>query len=146
MGGCKGLELTLTNASGGTLFGANELFDERLKWFGTVRGRLGYLPFDNLLTFITGGFAYGRVERTVTMISAGPNGFGEDTTGGPGFNCLIVGAPCFAGTSSNTNTGWTIGGGLEYALWGNLTIKAEYLYVSLAGQSVTTAATGFSFL
>ncbi len=36
--------------------------------------------------------------------------------------------------------GWTLGGGLEYALWQKWTVKAEYLYVSLNGNSVTETA------
>jgi outer membrane immunogenic protein len=35
---------------------------------------------------------------------------------------------------------WTAGAGFEYALWKNLTLKAEYLYVSLGSQSLTETA------
>ena len=46
--------------------------NERLHSFGTVRGRLGFLPTANWLVYGTGGFAYGRVEQqaTLTNISA----------------------------------------------------------------------------
>jgi outer membrane immunogenic protein len=33
--------------------------------------------------------------------------------------------------------GWTLGGGLEYAVWQRWTLKAEYLYVSLDSKSFT---------
>ena len=39
-------------------------FDERIDWFGTVRARLGYLPTSTLLTYVTGGLAYGQVTRS----------------------------------------------------------------------------------
>jgi len=52
-------------------------------------------------------------------------------------------ATCFAGSSSDTTTGWTVGGGLEYALWGNFTVRVEYLYVSLASKSLTETALNF---
>ena len=39
--------------------------EEKVEWLGTVRARLGYLPTPNLLAFVTGGFAYGEVERVV---------------------------------------------------------------------------------
>jgi outer membrane immunogenic protein len=99
------------------------------------------LPIDNLLAFITGGFAYGRVEHSASFINFG-NAFSVNN-GVPlgatiGFDCQ--GGPCFAGSSSKTATGGTWGGGLEYAFWQKWTLKAEYLYVSLASNSVTETA------
>jgi outer membrane immunogenic protein len=44
------------------VFPANYQATENIKWFGTVRARLGWLPTDNLLLYGTGGLAYGRVE------------------------------------------------------------------------------------
>jgi outer membrane immunogenic protein len=69
---------------------------------GTARGRIGY-AFDRLLPYVTGGLATGNVTAAV-----------------PGI-----------GSAGNTSTGWTIGAGVELALTGNWTVKAEYLYVDL---------------
>lgn len=44
--------------------------EERVKWFGTVRARLGYLPMDSLLAYITGGFAYGRVDQSGKYVNS----------------------------------------------------------------------------
>jgi outer membrane immunogenic protein len=120
--------------------------DERIKWFGTVRARLGYLPMDNLLTYITGGFAYGRVEHTGSYVNNSAL-FGLEIVpvGGFSVSCGSV-ATCFAGSSSSVATGWTAGGGLEYALWKNITLKAEYLYVNLGSTSVTETALAVSFI
>ena len=40
--------------------------NQRIESFGTVRGRLGYLPAPNLLVFVTGGFAYAKVDSSAT--------------------------------------------------------------------------------
>ena len=128
-----------------SIFDSNTLsttVDEHIKWFGTVRARLGYLPMDNLLAYITGGFAYGRVEHSANFNNLS-NGFGVNN-GAPlgatiGFDCVGF-STCFAGSSSDIATGWTLGGGLEYALWQNWMLRAEYLYVSLASKSVTEIA------
>ena len=115
--------------------------EERIKWFGTVRARLGYLPMDNLLLYATGGFAYGRVERSGSWISS----YGFAISNGNTSVVCRSNLTCFAGSSSDTATGWTIGGGIEYALWQKWTLKAEYLYVSLNSKSVVTeSALAFS--
>lgn len=115
--------------------------DEHIKWFGTVRARLGYLPMDNLLAYVTGGFAYGKVDHTGAYANDSVGGaYGIGNNGG--FSVVCGPGTCFAGSSSDVATGWTVGGGLEYAFWNNLTLKAEYLYVSLANKSVTETALG----
>jgi len=51
--------------------------------------------------------------------------------------------------SNSTKTGWTAGGGVEYALpatYGNWTIRGEYLFVSLDGDSVAGLPTPSVFL
>lgn len=114
--------------------------DERIKWFGTVRARLGYLPTDNVLAYVTGGFAYGQVEHTgnyaIAVATAGNNS-------GFSFSCT-AGTTCFTGSSSGVVGGWTLGAGIEYAFWQRWTVKAEYLYVSLDSNSVTETALALS--
>jgi outer membrane immunogenic protein len=75
-------------------------------WLSTVRGRLGYAA-DRFLPYITGGAAFGDVK------ASGPGLTGTDTT----------------------NAGWTLGGGIEFAIAGHWTAKAEYLYVDLGNVS-----------
>lgn len=114
--------------------------DEHVKWFGTTRARLGYLPTNRLLTYVTGGLAYGKVEHS-GFYTQGGAGFNSTLSG---FSVLCGGTTCFSGASSSTAVGWTLGGGLEYAVWQNWTVKAEYLYVSLNGKSVTETALAFT--
>jgi opacity protein-like surface antigen len=60
-----------TNASTPlTLFGTQPAtFDvsRNIDWFGTVRGRVGFLASPDLLIFATGGFAYGRVSESASV-------------------------------------------------------------------------------
>jgi outer membrane immunogenic protein len=80
---------------------------ERIQWFGTVRGRLGITPFDpHFLIYGTGGFAYGEVSRNTWW-----NNY------------------------SATQTGWTAGGGVEWAFLPNWSAKVEYLYTDLSGNN-----------
>ena len=83
-----------------------------LDWFGTTRARLGWAS-GSTLTYVTGGVAYGEVSARGLQISGG----------------------LFSGSATQTKAGWTIGGGVEYALSKNLSLKAEYLYVDFGGVS-----------
>jgi outer membrane immunogenic protein len=121
--------------------------EHSVTWFGTVRGRLGFLPTDRLLIYGTGGFAYGRVEANSLMTLGG--GGALIANFGFGFNCLVgVAFPnCFTGSSARTATGWTVGGGFEFALSQNISLKAEYLYVNLGTNdhalvAISTLGTG----
>jgi opacity protein-like surface antigen len=51
-------------------------------------------------------------------------------TGGFAVGDIRAATPGFAGGDA-TNPGWTAGGGVEFALPGNWTAKAEYLHVGL---------------
>jgi outer membrane immunogenic protein len=97
---------------------ANGCTDE-IRWFGTVRGRLG-LAVDRFMIFATGGLAVAGLRDQI----AAPVGcdFG------------------FCGTS--TKLGWTVGAGVEAMIAPNWTAKAEYLYMNFGNTSHGTV-TGF---
>ena len=44
--------------------GSSQTNTQRMDWFGTLRGRLGFTPADRFLVYATGGLAYGHVEGT----------------------------------------------------------------------------------
>ena len=46
---------------------ANIVSEQNLDSFGTIRGRLGWLPSQQWLIYATGGFAFGHVSRDVTL-------------------------------------------------------------------------------
>jgi outer membrane immunogenic protein len=120
------------------IFGpANLVVSQKVDWFGTVRGRLGYVWANNLLVFATGGFAYGLVKDQAAINAPPFTGLGLIPFS---FQCSATGANCFVGSSSQVRTGWTVGGGAEYAFWRNLSLKAEYLYINLGHDSVNIVA------
>lgn len=109
---------------------------QNVEWFGTIRGRLGWMPVNSTMLYGTAGFAYGHVRENVALSSTPFNNLGNGTFS---FQCNAAGN-CFAGTSSHTATGWTAGGGIEYALWRNVSVKGEFLYVSLGGDTARVVA------
>jgi outer membrane immunogenic protein len=87
-------------------------------WFGTLRGRVGYAFFNNLLVYGTGGLAFGelRAER-------------------------------FGLSESHTNAGWTAGVGAEFGFTQQWSAKVEYLYVDLSNSNftITGVPNGYHF-
>ncbi|EKS36163.1 outer membrane protein [Afipia broomeae] len=132
------------DSGGGVDLGATS--SHQLKWFGTVRARLGYLITDRLLAFATAGLAYGETkgQAAISIIHATGWNVGAATT------IICNGfSTCLSGAASQTSAGWTAGGGLEYAILPNITLKAEYLHIDLGDQTirlnVQSPATGNGF-
>jgi outer membrane immunogenic protein len=109
--------------------------------FGTIRGRLGYLPTPSLLLYGTGGLAYGKVSANASMTSPALLGTAADVSSGFAFACIDA-TTCFNGSSSRVMVGWTAGAGTEFAITDNFTAKLEYMYVNLGdAHSFNTTAT-----
>jgi outer membrane immunogenic protein len=102
-----------------------------LNWFGTARVRGGFLVTDRFMLFATGGFAFGDVSvRSTTTTTTTPGLIPSTTESG--------GSPSTSVTSfraDKTMTGYSVGGGAEYAISYAWTIKAEYLFVDLGDKT-----------
>lgn len=85
---------------------------------GTARLRLGY-AFDKALLYATGGLAYAKMV----------NAFSAGSTAGASY----------AFTDATWRAGYTVGGGLEYMVNRNWSVKAEGLYYDLGHKDITMA-------
>ena len=107
--------------------------NEKLSRSWHAGGRVGYLPYNNLLTFISAGWTQARFD-SVTMTDP----FG-----------IIPGSLLNFSFPSNTYSGWFIGGGTEYQLpfAHNLTWKTEYRFAQYraADLPVTVNVLGVPF-
>jgi outer membrane immunogenic protein len=82
-------------------------YQDRLDWFGTMRGRVGWV-MDRWVPYVTGGLAYG-----------------QGTIGGT----ATVGGAATAFNTTKDYVGWTVGGGAEWAFADHCSAKVEYLYI-----------------
>lgn len=89
-----------------------------LSMLGTVRARAG-VSFGDLMVFATGGYAYGKVEQTGSISPVPTNN------------------PTAVGSQSGMAGGWTLGGGLEYALGPAISLKLDYLHYQLGSRQLT---------
>jgi TonB-dependent siderophore receptor len=91
---------------------------------GSIRGRLGY-AFDRALIYATGGISFAEYPTSYLLFGnyAGRGG--------------INGGNLFYGSNFFTNfpIGWTAGAGIEYAIDGHWSARAEYRYTSFGTVS-----------
>jgi outer membrane immunogenic protein len=109
-------------------------------WYGTVRGRLGWLAQPNLLIFGTGGFAYGRVTDTANLtITSATAPSNSALVGSYGYTCA-TNVPCYIGSSSAIGYGWAAGAGAELLVSDSVSFKVEYQFVDLGSHTVVSTA------
>lgn len=118
-GSFNGTSFRETNEFCGSAMGPCYKTSTRLDWFSTIHARAG-IVVNKLLVYGLGGFAVGNVTSSL------------DITPGP------LGAPTaapFNGKISRTLTGYTVGGGAEWAFTGNWHLRAEYKYLDLGSAN-----------
>jgi outer membrane immunogenic protein len=105
-------------------------------WLLTARGRLG-IAANNWLFYGTGGLAVTNLNGSFAFTDN--CGSVPACGGGPGFPNAAE-----AASLSKTKLGYAVGGGVEAGLWGNWSLKAEYLYVKFSSETavgfITTPA------
>jgi outer membrane immunogenic protein len=94
----------------------------RITWDAGLRARLGVLVTPSTLIYVSGGAAWQHFEVTSTCASS---------------DCATFGFSPATVANSATKAGWTVGGGLETALWGNWLGRAEYRYADFGSSSFT---------
>jgi outer membrane immunogenic protein len=89
------------------------------RWLVTARARLGWTWWDKSMIYVTGGGAWAKIDASE----------------------FLPGSPfTTAHLESSTRGGWTVGGGMEYALGYGWSAKGEFLYVKL--DNFTTFTNG----
>lgn len=96
--------------------GADTDVHTELEWLATIRGRIGFTA-GNFLVYGTGGVAFGEFNASFDTVN-----------------------PAINGKFSETLTGYTVGGGLEYALSQRTSVKVEYQYIDLGDEKIPVTA------
>jgi opacity protein-like surface antigen len=114
----------------GTFPGGPFTITTTIKEFGSVRGRVG-LAFDRFLIYGTAGWAWGDPTTGYALLGAPP--FPTNPANGGNSYGLTSGG--------NSSSGWTAGGGLDYAFTKNVFGRIEYRYTDLGTTSFLNLAT-----
>jgi outer membrane immunogenic protein len=101
-----------------TVLGIPITIDQKIPWFATARGRLGY-AFGPWMLYGTGGAAWVNYKLSASALGVSVS-------------------------DNTTKTAWTIGGGVEWMFIQNWSAKLEYLYIDSGTTSVTLFGTTFN--
>jgi outer membrane immunogenic protein len=94
--------------------------DSRVRWFDALTARGGYLVQPNLLFYVQGGAAWTKAEVTAF-----------DATGAQ-----------IGSISSNSRTGWTVGGGAEWMFVPHWSVFLEYNFMGFGTRSSSFVGCG----
>jgi outer membrane immunogenic protein len=111
---------TSTTTFGAPLLPPTRSINVNSKWTGTATSSVG-IAHDRWLIYGKAGVAWSHSDYTD--------------------NWTIVGVPLFTGTGSENRVGWTVGTGIEWAIWNNWSIKAEYDYLDFGNKTVAINGT-----
>jgi outer membrane immunogenic protein len=89
----------------------------RTDWIASVTGRLGW-AWDRVLLYAKGGAAWAGDKYSVNIPI-----FGENLS------------------ASETRSGWTVGGGVEWAFWNNWSAKVEYDFYDFGTRDISLSGT-----
>ena len=89
------------------------------KWQGTATSTVG-IAHDRWLIYGKAGVAWAHFDYTDNW----------------NVNIVGIGVPLFTGLGSENRVGWTVGTGVEWAIWNNWSIKAEYDYLDFGNKTV----------
>jgi outer membrane immunogenic protein len=102
------------NADGSNSILGGLNYDTSINWDASVRARLGFVVDERALLYVTGGPSWLNTELDSNLCSL------VKSEGGAGVNTSCG--------DSNTEFGWQLGAGAEFAMTEHLSIKAEYLH------------------
>jgi outer membrane immunogenic protein len=90
-------------------FVVGDAFSFESKWQASIRGRIGY-AWDRVLLYATGGVAFTQLKGTAALVGIGTV------------------------TDDQTIVGGTVGGGIEWAVWNNISLGVEGRYTFYGDQ------------
>lgn len=113
----------------GTAFTVNSSIDS--SWLMTARARAGW-TVSNALIFVTAGLAVSELTVSNSFLDNASIVIGTNASG--------------SGSTREIKGGYAVGGGVEWSLTRNWSVKGEYLYVDLGDVQASARVTNPGFL
>jgi outer membrane immunogenic protein len=106
------------------IFNLTRSINTNTNWTGTAVSTLG-IAHDRWLIYGKAGVAWEHTNYTDNWTA----------------NLIGIVFPAFTGTGSENRVGWTVGTGVEWAIWNNWSVKAEYDYLDFGNRNVAINGT-----
>ncbi|WP_208440291.1 outer membrane protein [Bartonella raoultii] len=107
------------------------------KWSGATRVRIGFAAVDRVMPYVAGGIAYAQVQgiKSVSGTRTDANDNNKKTA--------LAGANLYDDTK--TMVGFTVGGGVDFAMTDNVLLRAEYRYSDYGKKKFINNTHEFSY-
>ncbi|MGP0091993.1 MAG: outer membrane protein [Xanthobacteraceae bacterium] len=113
-----GLKQGFTFAGPGAF--AGDALSSKVDYLSTVRGKAGWV-WDRFMLYAAGGLATGEMDTTASYVAGA--------------------SPALSFTDAHKlHTGYTVGGGAEYAVTNNVSFGVEYRYLDLGNETYNLGA------
>ncbi|WP_375654457.1 MULTISPECIES: outer membrane protein [unclassified Bartonella] len=121
------------------------------KWSGATRVRIGFAAVDRIMPYVAGGIAYAQVQGIQSVTGKGERAKVEQKADGDG-KVPEAGAKqaidLTGGTwadDTKTMLGFTIGGGVDFAMTDNVLLRAEYRYSDFGKKKFANDTREFNY-
>ncbi|WP_375631052.1 MULTISPECIES: outer membrane protein [unclassified Bartonella] len=118
------------------------------KWSGATRVRIGFAAVDRIMPYVAGGIAYAQVQGIQSVTGKGERVKVEqkaDVVENPSIkqNVDLTGGTWADDTK--TMVGFTIGGGVDFAMTDNVLLRAEYRYSDFGKKKFANDTREFNY-
>ncbi|WP_273789051.1 outer membrane protein [Bartonella sp. ML70XJBT] len=120
------------------------------KWSGATRVRIGFAAVDRIMPYVAGGIAYAQVQGIQSVAGKGERAKVEQKADGgeelPEVNKQTI--DLTGGTwadDTKTMVGFTIGGGVDFAMTDNILLRAEYRYSDFGKKKFANDTREFNY-
>ncbi|WP_273722588.1 outer membrane protein [Bartonella sp. AU18XJBT] len=121
------------------------------KWSGATRVRIGFAAVDRIMPYVAGGIAYAQVQGIQSVAGKGKRAKVEQKVDGgekePSVenkqNIDLTGGAW--ADETKTMVGFTIGGGVDFAMTDNVLLRAEYRYSDFGKKKFANDTREFNY-
>ncbi|WP_273759896.1 outer membrane protein [Bartonella sp. ML70XJBT.G] len=107
------------------------------KWSGATRVRIGFAAVDRVMPYVAGGIAYAQVQGIKSVSGTRPDADDNKKT------TALAGGNLYDDTK--TMVGFTVGGGVDFAMTDNVLLRAEYRYSDYGKKKFMNNTHEFSY-
>ncbi|WP_273720105.1 MULTISPECIES: outer membrane protein [unclassified Bartonella] len=123
-----------------------ESYAYKEKWSGATRVRIGFAAADRVMPYVAGGIAYAQVQGVQSVSGTGQRAKDKgDGTIEAGKHVSVALPTGTLFDETKTMVGFTIGGGIDFAMTDNVLLRAEYRYSDFGKKKFANNTQEFSY-